>query len=184
MFRSELAPSWSRFSPGLVLQWNHTSVLLTLQAFASREMIVITQIHQGWANYFNKNSNCHEPQPKFWTLSPTSFFFFFKANMISISTSLKLIMWTLQSWPSLLIQLLSSNLTISNASLGLEGVSTFWGIPLTWGMHGMGRHQPAEPRRKCAKTETPLIKYSLERGALGSQREGAALGAGRGMRRG
>lgn len=48
----------------------------------------------------------------------------------------------------------------------------------------MGRHQPAEPRRKCAKTETPLIKYSLERGALGSQREGAALGAGRGMRRG
>lgn len=41
----------------------------------------------------------------------------------------------------------------------------------------MGRHQPAELRRKRAKTETPLIKYSLERGALGSQREGA-LGAG------
>lgn len=41
----------------------------------------------------------------------------------------------------------------------------------------MGRHQPAELRRERAKTETPLTKYSLERGALGSQREGA-LGAG------
>lgn len=47
----------------------------------------------------------------------------------------------------------------------------------------MGRHQPAEPKRKCAKTETALIKYSLEKGALGSQREGAALGAGRGRMR-
>lgn len=45
-------------------------------------------------------------------------------------------------------------------------------------MHGIGRHQPAESRRKRAKTETPLIKYSLERGALGSQKERAALGAG------
>lgn len=45
-------------------------------------------------------------------------------------------------------------------------------------MHGIGRHQPAESRRKHAKTETPLIKYSLERGALGSQKEEAALGAG------
>lgn len=112
-----------------------------------------------------------------------SWLFFFKANIISISTSLKLIMWTLQSWPSSLIQLLSSNLTISIASLGSEGVSTFWGIPLTWGMHGMGRHHPAEPKRNCAKTETALIKYSLERGALGSQREGAALGAGGGRMR-
>lgn len=104
--------------------------------------------------------------------------------MISISTSLKLIMWTLQSWPSSLIQLLSSNLTISNVSLGLEGVSTFWGIPLTYGMHGMGRHQPAEPRRKRAKTEAPLIKYSLERGAFGSRGDRDTLGAGGRTRRG
>lgn len=47
----------------------------------------------------------------------------------------------------------------------------------------MGRHQPAEPKRKRAKTETALIKYSLERGALGSWREGAALGAGGGRMR-
>lgn len=40
----------------------------------------------------------------------------------------------------------------------------------------MGRHQPAEPKRKCAKAETALMKYSLERGALRSQREGTALG--------
>lgn len=46
------------------------------------------------------------------------------------------------------------------------------------------RHQPAEPRTKCAKTETPLIKYTLERGTLGSWRERAALGAGAGIRRG
>lgn len=44
----------------------------------------------------------------------------------------------------------------------------------------MGRYQPAEPKRRCAKIETALIKYSLERGALGSQREGDALGAGGG----
>lgn len=41
----------------------------------------------------------------------------------------------------------------------------------------MGRYQPAEPKRRCAKIETALIKYSLERGALGSQREGDALDA-------
>ncbi|TRZ24609.1 hypothetical protein HGM15179_002496 [Zosterops borbonicus] len=48
-----------------------------------------------------------------------------KAGMISISMSLKLIMWTLQSWLSSLIQLLSSNLTISIASLGSEGAPEY-----------------------------------------------------------